>query len=63
MPPQDSRLSRVLVRTVVGVGLWVVGLGLLAAILGSLGWWTPWLVLPLATVLAVSLGIALTRLP
>ena len=63
MPPQDSRLSRVLVRTVVGVGLWVVGLGLLAVILGSLGWWTPWLVLPLATVLAVSLGIALTRLP
>ena len=48
---------------VVGVGLWVISLSLLATLLGSVGLWRPWLVLPLAALGLVSCVALALRLP
>lgn len=62
MPTQDSPLGSLLGRIVVGGGLWVVGLSLSAAVLAGVGFWHPWLALPLAAALAVACGLTVRRL-
>lgn len=59
----EGRAGSVLVRVAVASGLWVIGVSLLAAVLGGVGLWHPWLVLPLVAVLAVACGLAVRRLP
>lgn len=50
-------------RGVIGAGLVLLATSLLAAFLGGLGWWRPWLVLPLLVVAAGWIGAVVARLP
>lgn len=63
MPPVDLRVGAVLVRGVVGAGLWVVGLSLATAVLSGVGWWAPWVGWPVAVLLAVLAAVMVRRLP
>lgn len=65
-PPGTLRargLDAWLQRAVIGAGLLVLGTSLLAAVLGGVGWWRAWLVLPLIAVLAGALAATVARLP
>jgi hypothetical protein len=63
MPPVDSRVGDMLVRVVVGAGLWVIGLSLVAAVLSGIGWWVPWVGWTVAVALAVLAARAMAWLP
>lgn len=50
-------------RGVIGAGLLVLATSLLAAALGGVGWWRPWLVLPLLTLTAGGIAAYVARMP
>lgn len=52
----ERTAGRWLQTLVLGAATWVVAMSLLAVVLAGLGVWFPWLVLPLAVVLAVACG-------
>ncbi|MFW5469405.1 hypothetical protein ACOCJ4_05095 [Knoellia sp. CPCC 206435] len=52
----ERRAGRWLQTLVLGAATWVVVMALLAVLLSAPGWWSPWLVLPLAGVAALACG-------
>ena len=59
----ERRAGQWLQTLVLGTGAWVVAMSALAAVLAGAGWWFPWLVNPLALVVAVASGWWVRRVP
>lgn len=59
----EARAGRLVQGVVLTAGLWVVGAGVLAALLGGVGWWRPWLVLPSLVALLVGCWLVARRVP
>ena len=60
---RGTGLGAWLQRGVIGAGLWVLAVALLAVPLGGLGWWRPTLVWPLVVLAGVGLGVVVARVP
>lgn len=60
---RGTGLGAWLQRGVIGAGLWVLAVALLAVPLCGLGWWRPTLVWPLVVLAGVGIGVVVARVP